>query len=96
MSYKDEYHPKLRSDLKKLDKAVVREIHDIHLDKILNEPYIYEKLHEELEGILSYHFRKNKVDYRIAYLIDESKKVVYILMIGKRESFYEILERRLS
>jgi len=35
VSYKDEYHPKLRSDLKKLDKAVVREIHDIHLDKIL-------------------------------------------------------------
>jgi len=70
--------------------------HDIHLDKILHGPYIHEKLHGDLEGILSYHFRKNKVDYRIAYSIDESKKVVYILMIGKRESFYEILERRLS
>lgn len=31
MSYKDEYHPKVRSDLKKLDKAVVREIHDMAL-----------------------------------------------------------------
>ena len=30
MSYKDEYHPKVKSDLKKLDRAVAREIHDEH------------------------------------------------------------------
>lgn len=96
MSYKDEYHPKVRSDLKKLDKSVAREIHEIHLDVILGEPHASEELHGVLEGILSFHFRKNKVDYRIAYSIHETRKAVYILMIGKRENFYALLKRRLS
>lgn len=96
MSYKDEYHLKIKSDLKKLDKAVAREIYNTHLDKILIDPYNNEKLHGDMENVFSYHFRKNKVDYRIAYSVDDSKKVVYFLMIGKRESFYEILKRRLS
>lgn len=96
MSYKDEYHPKIKSDLRKLDKGALREIYDIHLENVLHEPYSGEKLHGDLEGVSSYHFRKNKVDYRIAYSIEEVKKVVYFLMIGKRENFYEILKRRLS
>jgi addiction module RelE/StbE family toxin len=95
VSCKDEYHPRVKSGLKKLDKGVVREIYDVHLDKILHEPYSGEKLHGDLEGVSSYHFRKNKGDYRIAYSIEEGKKIVYIVMVGKRENFYEILKRRL-
>ncbi len=95
MSYKDEYHPRVKSDLKKLDKGVVREIYDTHLNNILREPYRGEKLFGDLEGVSSYHFRNNKVDYRIAYSIEEDKKIVYIVMAGKRENFYEILKRRL-
>lgn len=96
MFYKDEYHPKVKSDLKKLDRAVAREIYDEHIERILLEPLAYEKLHGDLEGVVSYHFRKNKVDYRIAYSVNESEQIVYFLMIGKRENFYEILKRRLS
>jgi len=96
MSYKDEYHPKVRSDLKKLDKAVAKEIYDIHIGKILKEPLTSEKLHGTLAGFLNYHFRKNKVDYRIAYAVEENRKVIYFLMIGKRENFYDLLKRRLS
>jgi addiction module RelE/StbE family toxin len=96
MSYKDEYHPKVKADLKKLDKAVAKEIYDVHIEKILREPYASEKLHGSLEGFLSHHFRKNRVDYRIAYAIDESRKAVYFLMIGKRENFYDLLKKRLS
>ncbi len=33
MSYKDEYHPKVKSDLKKLDNPVAKEIHDVHIEK---------------------------------------------------------------
>jgi len=95
VSYKDEYHPRVKSDLKKLDKGVVREIYDVHLENILHEPYSGEKLYGDLEGISSYHFRKNKVNYRIAYSVEEDKRIVYIVMIGKRENFYEILKRRL-
>jgi mRNA-degrading endonuclease RelE of RelBE toxin-antitoxin system len=35
MSYKDEYHPKTRADLKKLDKPVLRELFDTHINTIL-------------------------------------------------------------
>lgn len=95
MSYKDIYHPKVKSDLKRLNKPVVKDIYDIHIDRLLNNPEIGEKLHGGLEGVFSYHFRKNKVDYRIAYIVEEASSIVYIAMIGKRENFYEILKRRL-
>ncbi|GAB64059.1 hypothetical protein KSU1_D0750 [Candidatus Jettenia caeni] len=49
----------VKGDLKKLDKGVVKEIYDIHLENILHEPYRGEKLHGDLEGVLSYHFRLN-------------------------------------
>lgn len=96
MLYRDEYHPKVKADIKKLDKSILKELFSIHIEGILREPYAEEGLHGDLKGVFSYHFRKNKVDYRIAYTIDEGAKIVYILMIGKRESFYEILKRRLS
>ena len=95
MSYKDEYHPRVKSDLKKLDREVVREFFRLHIENILHEPNIWERLHGDLEGVYSYHFRKNRVDYRAAYTIEEAEKIVYILMVGKRESFYDILKRRM-
>lgn len=95
MSYKDKYHPKVKTDLKKLDKQIVKEIFRVHIRNILQEPYAGDKLHGDMEGVLSCHFRKNRVDYRIAYVIEEADKIVYILRIGKRESFYEVLKRRL-
>ena len=97
MPYKDAYHPKIKSDLKKLDKPVAKEIFDTHIDKILLDPHTAgEALHGSLLGIWSYHFTRNKVGYRIAYAVKEESRTVYVLMIGKRESFYEILRRRLS
>lgn len=96
MSYKDAYHPRVKSDVKRLDKSVARDIYSVHLSKILHAPRTGEKLYGDLEGVFSYHFRKNNVDYRIAYMIDDTAKIVYVVMIGKRESFYEILQRRLS
>jgi hypothetical protein len=38
MSYKDKHHPKTKSDLKKLDKAAVKEVFDTHIEKILHNP----------------------------------------------------------
>ena len=97
MPYKDAYHPKIKSDLKKLDKPVVRELFDTHIDKILIDPHhAGEALSGDLEGVSTYHFRLNKFEYRIAFAINEEAKTVYVLMIGKRENFYDILKRRLS
>jgi len=96
MSCNDEYHPKIKSDLKKLDKSVIRDIHATHLDRILRQPLAYERLRGNLEGIFSYHFRKHGVEHRIAYSVNETQNTVLFLMIGARESFYEILTRRMK
>lgn len=93
--YKDEYHPKVKKDLKKSDKSVQSRIKDIHIPKILANPYIAEELRGDLSGIYSYHFKESNVQYRISYVINEAGKVVYVLLIGKRESFYQVLRRRL-
>jgi type III restriction enzyme len=37
MSYRYEYHPKIKADLKKLDRPVVREFFD-HIDNIFRDP----------------------------------------------------------
>ena len=95
MLYKEKYHPQVKKDLKRLDRKVVKEAFSKHIDNILRKPYSGEKLHGKLSGVFSYHFRVNKVEYRIAYFIESDKKIVYIVEIGKRESFYEILKRRL-
>ena len=96
MSYRDEYHPKVKADLKKIDRSVIKDIFDTHIPNILKNPHdLGEPLRGSLEGIRTYHFRKNKVEYRIAFAVEEDISVVYILMVGKRENFYEILKRRL-
>jgi len=93
--FRDEYHPKVKKDLKKIDKSVKSEVRDVHIPNILTDPHIADDLTGDLEGISSYHFKKETVQYRISYIIYEEQKIVYFLMIGKREKFYEILRRRL-
>jgi len=93
--FRDEYHPKVKKDLKKIDKSVESQVKVHHIPNILRDPFIADDLTGDLTGIRSYHFKKEKVQYRISYIVDEVQNVVYILMIGKRESFYEILRRRL-
>jgi addiction module RelE/StbE family toxin len=94
--FKDKYHPQVKKDLKKLDRSVCAEIQDIHIQQILKSPFAFDSLFGDLSGIYSYHFRKNRVEYRISYMIDDTSKTVFVLMIGTRENFYNILRRRLK
>ena len=93
--FTDKYHPRVKRDLRKIDKSVESEVKDLHIPRILYDPYLADDLTGDLAGICSYHFKKGKVEYRISYIVDKEQKLVHILMIGKRESFYEILRRRL-
>ena len=93
--FNDQYHPKVKKDLKQIDKSLLPEIKNVHIQNILNDPLKGDSLSGIFTGIYSYHFKKNKVEYRICYLINSEKKIVYILMIGKRENFYKLLKRRL-
>ena len=93
MNFKEEFHPKIKADLKKLDKSVINDIKTIHLDKIVKNPFNNEKLQGDLKSLYSYHFRKNSVDYRIAYEVYENTIIFYI-MIAKRENFYKNIKQR--
>lgn len=86
--YKDGYYPRVKKDLKKLDARIREEIKTTHI------PAIGETLVGDLAGIHSYHFKIANQQYRIAYVVSEEEETVFILMIGKRESFYQILRRR--
>jgi addiction module RelE/StbE family toxin len=94
--YKDLYHPAVKKDLKKIDKSTKDDIKEIWIPKLLSKPFEGEELTGPLAGIRSYHFSVGRVQYRIAYSINENKNIIKMLMIAKRESFYQILKRRLK
>lgn len=93
--YRDQYHPKVKKDLKKLDRRLRQEIETVHIPTILEHPDRGEDLVGDLSGMCAYHFTFVKQAYRIAYVVDEDTQTVFIMMIGKRENFYTILKRRL-
>lgn len=95
MVFADVFHPKFKSDLKKIDKSVAIEIKEKHLDIILNNPLESKPLKGKLSHIRSYHFQKNSTQYRIAYEVLESEEVVFHYMIATRENFYKKLENRI-
>ncbi len=72
--FTDEYHPRVKRDLRKIDKSVESEVKDIHIPRILHDPYVADDLSGNLAGISSYHFKKGKVQYRISYIVDEEKR----------------------
>ncbi|MBW2571571.1 MAG: type II toxin-antitoxin system RelE/ParE family toxin [Deltaproteobacteria bacterium] len=61
----------------------------------MSEPQEGKELTGPLTGIHSYHFKVGKMHYRIAYVIEKDDFILNILMIAKRESFYNILRKRI-
>jgi len=94
MVFAEAFHPKFKSDLKKIDKSVAKEIKEKHLDIILNNPMNNTPLKGKLSHIRSYHFQKNGIHYRIAYEILENEAIVFHYMVATRENFYKKLEMR--
>lgn len=87
-----QFHPGFKRDVKKLDYPVQRYLPEV-IKQILENPEIGEPLSLDLIGIYSYHFKFNFVDYRIAYKILDAE-IVFFIMAGIRENFYENLKRR--
>ena len=77
--YKDLYHPAVKKDLKKLDKSVRNNIKEKWIPKLLLKPFEGERLDDPLAGIRSYHFSIGRVQYRIAYSINENEHIIKIL-----------------
>jgi addiction module RelE/StbE family toxin len=96
MAFADAFHPKFKSDLKKIDKSIAKEIREKHLDIILNAPLEGELLKGKLSHIRSYHFKNKSTQYRIAYEVLEDKNIIFHYMVASRENFYKKLENRIS
>jgi mRNA-degrading endonuclease RelE of RelBE toxin-antitoxin system len=95
--YELRFHPKVDKELGKLALEFRRIIRNEHLLAIADDPY---KNGKPLKGALKGFWRRDLshdgVSYRIAYEIHDKEDIVYILMIGKRESFYERFHRRID
>jgi len=94
MVFAELFHPKFKSDLKKIDKSVAKEIKEKHLDIIVQNPMVFERLKGKLSHLYSYHFQKNTIQYRIAYEVLEEDKIIFHYMVATRENFYKKLENR--
>jgi mRNA-degrading endonuclease RelE of RelBE toxin-antitoxin system len=93
--YKDEYHPQVKKDIKKIDTPLRKKIKNEFIPEILENPEIGVSLTGDLSGIQSYHFTYAKQQYRIAYIVNEDDKIVFIQMVAKRGDFYTLLKRRI-
>ncbi len=93
--YKDEYNPQVKKDLKKIDTPIRKKIKNEFIPEILENPEIGVNLTGDLSGIRSYHFTYARQQYRIAYIVNEDDKIVFIQMVAKRGDFYTFLKRRI-
>ncbi len=81
-------------DVKRLPKEVSREIEEKHFKRIRKNPFQAFELGYTFKGLRSYHFSHKGTEYRIVYELFEEDRLVVIIMIGPRETFYEKLRRR--
>ena len=80
---------------KKLPETVRKEI-VAHAERLKGNPYQGEKLTGPLHFLYSLHFTVSGTHYRIAYSVDEEKKMIVVYLVGSREGFYKRLRRALK
>ncbi|MBI3950913.1 MAG: type II toxin-antitoxin system RelE/ParE family toxin [Acidobacteria bacterium] len=96
MSYRVELAPAAERDIKKLPPPVRREVINVHLPRIANDPrWRGSPLHGEFVDYWSYHFG-HRPEYRIIYSVEEDIVTVMIVLIGARENIYKRLRRRVG
>lgn len=88
------FHPRVKTDLKHLSPEFAQQIRQKHLRAIQESPAGNPLLSGNLKGIYSYHLHHRRNQYRIAYLYTPSTDTVTVLMIAKRENFYDLLRQR--
>ncbi len=94
--YNIKLHSKADKEIARLPKELRKEIRDIHFKNISAAPHKYSvPLKGTLKGFFKYSVRYKGNQYRLVYEVFEGKKIIVILMAGKREKFYERLKRRI-
>lgn len=93
--YELRFHRKVDKEIEKLPKEVKRKIKNVYFPLLEKEPKNKGKpLSGPLAGLWRLSFKMLNNEYRIAYEINDNENAVYILMIGKREKFYDRLKKR--
>ena len=93
--YDISFYSSFKKDVKKLKGDILNRVKSAFLE-IRENPYKFDKLTGDLSEVYRYKFRLNKVDYRLAYLINENEEIVIFIMFKKRENFYDLLRKRLN
>lgn len=83
----------VKKDLRKLPKPLQQKMVSLHLPAILKAPSAGFALSGKLAGYLKYVIFYQSTAYRIVYQYNE--KSVLVVMVSKREGFYQRLLRRL-
>jgi len=96
MAYEIQAPRSVRKDLRRLERSLQEEIRSQHFPRIREDPACGYPLVGEFQGLRSHHFSYRGTDYRIVYEVFEEKGAVVVLMLGKREGFYQALRRRLK
>jgi len=95
--YELRFHRKVDKELEKLPFEVRRKIKKVYFPLLEKDPKSKGKpLSGSLSGLWRLSFKMINTEYRIAYEIDEKESIVYVLMIGKREKFYDKLKKRFN
>lgn len=84
----------VKRDLKKLDRAVAREIVQ-RLGELANNPTLGTPLSGNLSHLNKLEVRHRTIEYRIVYKIVKERIEIHVIHIGTRENFYSELRRRL-
>ena len=89
--------------LKKLKDKRLKKLYQDAIDDICTDPSVGDPKHGDLEGVLGYDIYYNKINYELAYTIEErviegtdETETVVVIMAGTRENFYDQLKRYLS
>jgi len=83
--YSIEIENRCLSELKKLDRTVIRRAFQLIENVIAKDPYSGKKLKGKYSGLFSYRFS----DYRVIYEIREQKATIVVLRIRHRKNVYD-------
>ena len=80
--------------LKKLKNRQLKEkFTDAIYKTIANDPYVGNEKRGDLKSYYTHGFKYDRVDYRIAYTINDDNEIVIVVLAGAHEKFYEELKR---
>ena len=86
--------------LKKLKDKRLKKLYQDAIDDICADPSVGDPKHGDLEGVLGYDIYYNKINYELAYTVEEhvneesgETETVVVIMVGTRENFYDELKR---